>query len=225
MLKKRKAKKVKKIIRYLKLLFIPVSVLFLATVYTGAYFSSSISSSGNGFSAGMWSPGKATITEVFYDAVGTDTGLEWIEIENTGGYALDMTGYVLHFDGTGTHDFIFPTFSLVSGAKVLVHVRAIGTNTPAELFWSDTNGKNMGDSYGSVVLFNALPKDETTIVDFVQYGAIDQDGEPKAVTAGIWTDNTFVPLVSAPGISMELISSDNNLVADWQEQIIPNPGS
>lgn len=212
--------------RYFHRGFLIVAMFFVAVTYTGAYFSDSISVSGNMFSSGIWNPGKATISEVFYDPISppVDTGREWIEIKNTGGYALDMTDYVLHFDGTSSHDFIFPTFSLATGARVVVHVRATGVNSASELYWVDTNGINMSNSYGSVALFKKLPKDETTIVDFVQYGAKDQDSEPKAVAAGIWTDNTFVPIF-VQGHSMELIGIDNNLVADWQDQTVPTPGA
>lgn len=204
--------------------FTILAALFIGTSFTGAYFSDSLVVSGNTLITGDW-PGKATISEVLYNPVGTDTGLEWIEIHNTGGSNLPMAGYVLHFDGVGTHDFIFPTFNLASGARVVVHVRATGTNTLTNLYWPDTNGLNMSNSYGSVVLFKSLPKDSTTIVDFVQYGAAGQDGEPKAVAAGIWTNGTFVPLIAAEGHSMELTGADNNQVSDWHEQSTPTPGS
>ena len=213
-------------IRKLRHFFLVGALCFISFAYTGAYFSDNVGSSGNSIAAGSWTPGPAKITEVFYNPLGpvADTGREWIEITNTGPYTVDLDGYVLHFDGTGTHDFIFPDFSLLSGAKAVVHVRASGTNSSTDLYWTDTNGINMGDSYGSVGLFKSLPKDDTTIRDFVQYGARDQDGEPKAVLAGIWADNTFVPVI-AEGHSMELISTDNNQVSDWQDQISPNPGS
>lgn len=212
----------------IKFALLPVALIFIGVTYSGAYFSDSIGISGMNFSTGVWNPGRATISEVFYNPIGTDTGLEWIEIHNTGGSDLPMSGYVLHFDGVGTHDFTFPTsppFSLASGARVVVHVRATGTNTSTDLYWSDTNSLNMGNSHGSVVLFKSLPKDSSTIIDFVQYGAAGQDEESKAVAAAIWTNSTFVPIITTEGHSMELISADNNQVSDWHDQFPPTQGS
>lgn len=209
---------------YFKLFGLNCFLVFIATSFTAAYFSDSISTSGNSFGADTWIPGPATITEVLYDPIGIDTGQELIEIKNTGQYTIDLDNYVLHFDGSGSNDLIFPDFSLLSGAKAVIHVGATGTNTATDLYWSSTGGVNMGNSHGSVVLFKKLPKDETTISDFVQYGAINQDGEPKAVAAGIWNDDTFVADV-AEGHSIELIGGDNNQVTDWQDQSTPNIGS
>jgi len=205
--------------------FMVAAMFFIAVTFTGAYFSDSVSVSGNTFSTGIWNPGKATISEVFYNAVGTDTSKEWIEIHNTGGLALNMTGYVLHFDELViTYDYTFPAFSLASDAKVVLHVRTAGVNTATDLYWADTGSKNMGNSDGSIGLYKALPKDSTTIVDYVAYGSAGLDGEAKAVTAGIWTAGTFVPVYPTEGHSMELISTDNNLVTDWQDQTVPTPG-
>lgn len=209
----------------IKKAFLPVALIFIGVSFTGAYFSDSVSVSGNTLATGIWNPGKATISEVFYNPDGVDTGKEWIEIKNSGGYALDMTGYVVHFDElVAAYDYIFPSFSLASGARVVVHVRTSDPDSATDLYWPNTNGKNMGNSYGSVGLYKSLPKDSATIVDYVEYGSAGHDGEPKAVAAvpPIWTAGTFVPLVSAEGYSMELISADNNLVTNWQDQASPN---
>jgi len=208
--------------------FLICAMLMVSATYTGAYFSDAVSISGNSFSTGVWNPGKATISEVFYNAVGTDTGKEWIEIKNTGGYALDMTGYVLHFDSlVSTYDYIFPAFSLASGSRVVVHPRTTGTNSATDLYWPDTNSTNMGNTYGSIGLFKSLPKDSTTIVDYVEYGSAGNDGEVKASTAvpPIWTAGMFVPIIPTEGHSMELIGADNNLATDWQDQAVPTPGA
>ncbi|MCJ7829655.1 lamin tail domain-containing protein [Patescibacteria group bacterium] len=211
-------------IKKIKFIFLPIALIFIGIAYTGALFSSSVLISNNNISTGVWNPGRATISEVLYDPSGTDTGKEFIEIYNSGGYALDMTGYVLHIDGGGTNDYIFPSFTLNSGSIVLVHVNSTGTNTATDLYWN--NGLNMGDSSGSVVLFKQLPKDSTTIIDFVQWGAANQDGEAKAILAvpPIWVDNAFVPDVVETH-SIELIGKiDNNLINDWQDQSVPTPG-
>ena len=73
--------------------------------------------------------------------------------------------------------------------------------------------------------FKSLPKDSSTIVDYVEYGSAGNDDEVKAVGAGIWTTGAFVPIIPAEGYSMELIGADNNLVTDWQDQAVPTPGA
>lgn len=204
--------------------FLIVAMLFVAVSYTGAYFSDSVISSGNTFSAGTWVPGPVTITEVLYDPVGTDTGLEWVELTNTGSYTINLGGYVMHCNNiTTAHDFLFPTFSLLPGSKVVIHLRSAETNTATDLYWPDTGDANMGNTSGSVGLFKDISKDSSVMADFVQYGAGDQDGENKAVAAGIWTEDDFIADVEA-GHSIELINEDNNLPTDWRDQPLPNPG-
>ena len=211
-------------IRFFHRGFLICAMLFVAVTYTGAYFSDSVMSSGNTFSSGIWNPGRITISEVLYDPSGTDAGLEWIELTNTGGYTADLGGYVLHCDNITTpYDFVFPTFSLLPGSKVVVHLRTSGSNSATDLYWPDTGGTNMGNSYGSAGLFKDISKDSSVMVDFVQYGAGDQDGEEKAKTAGIWSEDDFVADV-AEGHSIQLISADNNSSADWFDQLAPNPG-
>ena len=211
--------------RYFKQGFLIAAMFFVAVSYTGAFFSDSVMSSGNTFTAGTWTPGPVTMTEVLYDPIGVDTGLEWVELKNTGSYTIDLGGYVMHCDNiTTTYDFVFPTFSLLPGSKVVIHLRTSGTNSATDLYWPDTGSDNMGNTSGSVGLFKDATKDPSVMVDFVQYGAGDQDGENKAVTAGIWNEDDFV--ADAPeGYSIQLISADNNLSTDWFGQSSPNPGA
>jgi hypothetical protein len=212
-------------INELKHFFLIGAVLFIAVSFTGAYYSDGVATSNNIFTAGTWTPGPATITEVLYDPTGTDSGLEWIELKNTGEFTIDLNGYVLHCDNIVTaNDFVFPIFSLLPNSRVVIHLRSSGTNTATDLYWPDTGGANMGNSYGSVGLFKDITKDPSVMVDFVQYGAGDQDGEEKAKTAGIWTEDNFVADV-AEGHSIQLVSADNNSASDWFDQITPNPGS
>ncbi len=211
---------VNKIKRYL----LPFAVIFMGISFTGAYFSDSVSVQNNTFTAGTWTPGPAVISEVFYDpSGGGDSGLEWIEIKNNGSYSININNYLLHFATSGSNDFIFSDINLSPGQIVVVHVNTAGTDTSTNLFWSNTGGNNMGDSSGSISLFKNSTKNATNMVDFVQYGAIDQNYEATAVSAGIWADDTFVSAF-VTGHSMELISSDNNMVSDWFDQVTPNPG-
>jgi hypothetical protein len=200
-----------------------VAVLAIVGVgFTSAEFRKELYVGNNSFSTGIWAQGKATITEVLYNPAGVDAGQEWIEITNTGNDTLDMTGYLLHFDRT-LADYVFPEFTLPEGGVVVIHVKAEGEDSGSDLYWPDTGGRNMNNN-GSVSLFNRATKSAKWMVDYVEFGAMEQDHENMAVNAGIWPDNEFVPQV-AEGSSIELINkTDNNQISDWQEQPSPNPG-
>ena len=68
--------------RLLKSLTIIFGLFSLATLSTGAYFSDSITVTGNQFSAGTWiGPNKVVINEIYSNPA---TGeIEWIELFNT----------------------------------------------------------------------------------------------------------------------------------------------
>ncbi len=204
--------------------FLIATMFFVTVSYTGAFLSDSVAVSGNTFTAGTWTPGPVTITEVLYDpSSGSDTGLEWIEMKNTGQYPININNYLLHFATSGSNDFVFPNISLNPNQVIIVYVNKSGTNTSSVFYWENTGGNNMGDAKGSVSLFKNSTKDSSNMVDFVQYGEGGQNYESAAVAAGIWTAGDFVPGVTT-GYSIQLISADNNLSTDWFGQSTPNPG-
>ncbi|MBN1356621.1 lamin tail domain-containing protein [bacterium] len=153
------------------------------------------------------------INEVFSDPEGADTGLEFIELHNSGDTPADLTGYDLKPDDSGY--YTFPPFVLNSGANVIVHVNTSGTDTETDLFTGPD--ANMGNTSGFVVLFDSDTHGVDTIVDYMEYGAGGQSWESAAVSAGIWTAGDFAG--SAPeGMSLNLCPNghDTNSSADWQ---------
>ena len=44
--------------------------------------------------------GDVILSEVFYDAVGSDNGLEWVELYNNGSASVDLSSYSLGNGGT-----------------------------------------------------------------------------------------------------------------------------
>lgn len=127
------------------------------------------------------------INELLYDPTGTDTGLEWIELLNTGSAAFDLTGYELKPDGAAY--YVFPPFVLASGARVVIHINLVGSDSDTELFTGPSS--NMGNTAGSIVLFTGSVHSDDTIRDFMQYGAAGQSWESAAVDAGIWSSGEF----------------------------------
>ena len=205
--------------------FLIAAMFFVGITYTGAYFSDSVSSSGNTFTAGTWavSPAKVTISEVFYNATGVnDTGFEWIEIANTGGQAINMTGYDLYPDGAGYY-YTFPAFSLNPNAIVLIHLNTDGVDSATDLY-TGSGHSNMNNANGSIAIFNSTTHNSSTIIDYVRFGT-GTTWQTTAVSAGIWISGSTVAPVGV-GHSMELIGKvDNNLVTDWQDQAVPTPGA
>lgn len=197
-------------------MFVAIGLIASSAQFTKALFSDEVAIENNTAETGIWNPGKATITEVFYDPTGADLGHEWIKIRNTGGYNLPMAGYILHFNGLGTNHFIFPDIILEPSNEIVVHLRLAGTNTGTDLYWPNTGDVNMNNASGSVSLFKSLPKNASNIIDFVQYGAASQNQETNAAAAGIWTAGAFVA-DAQEGYSLRLTNnSDHNSVADWE---------
>ena len=164
------------------------------------------------------SSGDVRISEVFYDAEGVDTGLEWIEIYNGSDLPVNLTGYDLYYG----HHFIFPDFTLSGKSYVTIHINLIGLNSLTDLYTGTTGSSNMGDTSGSAALFNSSINNSATIVDFVEYGTAGKTWESSAVGAGIWTAGDYVADV-APGHSIERfdVNIDNNKSDDWIDQSSP----
>lgn len=191
-------------------------------------------SEGNKFVAGVWGTAPTTpsarldhivISEVFYDPVETDTGLEWIELYNGTSGEVDMSGMDLY--ATTGDDFIFPSgFKLSQFSFVIVHWNAAGTDLGINLYTGAPSGfDNMGNTTGWVALFKNSTHTKDTVVDYIEYGAGGQTAESKAVDAGIWTAGNFIPDV-AEGHSIERIEKDAdlNLASDFKDQATPTPG-
>src|SRR3989338_11658261 len=97
------------------------------------------------------SGGDIAISEVFFDPAGTDTGLEYIVIKNFGSGEVNLSGWDLYPAGVGY--YTFPSFTLVAGSEVKVHIRASGSDGQADLYYASASG-NMGNSSGSIALFS-----------------------------------------------------------------------
>ncbi len=162
------------------------------------------------------------INEFMYDAPGGDPGNEWIEIVNTAGEAIDMTGYDLRCGEAGF--YTFPVFTLQPGTRVTVHIDLEGTDSETDLYTGFTS-QNMSNSHDSAVLFNSTSHTTGTIVDFIQYGEGGQSWEGTAVSAGIWTEGAYVEIIPS-GNTLGLCpdGSDNNSVEDWYEFDVPTMG-
>jgi hypothetical protein len=88
-------------------------------------------------------PAQATghriqIREIYYNSPGSDTGSvssldhEWVELHNTSGSSIRLTGWTLS-DAQG-HTFTFPAYTIRPYGNVKVRTGP-GTNTQYSLYW------------------------------------------------------------------------------------------
>jgi beta-lactamase superfamily II metal-dependent hydrolase/phosphatidylserine/phosphatidylglycerophosphate/cardiolipin synthase-like enzyme len=164
------------------------------------------------------------INEVLYNPPGVDTGNEWIELNNTSGGAVDLSGHYLRISGSST-PFTFQSFTMGAGAYVLIHTNGTGISTSTDLYPA-TPMPSMSNTAGSVSLCGGDPPSSGNLIDFVQYGGTDQTWENEAVQAGIWTEDDFVGVVE-DGHSMGRYPNgeDTNVSGDWEDFYIPTSGA
>ncbi|MEM9293764.1 MAG: lamin tail domain-containing protein [Acidobacteriota bacterium] len=192
------------------------------TVASGVRYSPGTGSDGSYFRVPA---GVVLLTEVLYDADGSDNGFEWVELHNAGTVPVDLSTMSL---GAGGSNYTTSQWqlegSLAAGAVVVVG----GPNSDA------TNGnpvidyeanfspdlQNSGSTADGVALFNLRVSrvDATTVpVDAVIYGTnnsnnlIDETGSANAPEVGD----------ASGGESIER----TDVAGNWQIQATPSPGS
>ncbi|HJR93353.1 MAG TPA: lamin tail domain-containing protein [Acidimicrobiia bacterium] len=109
--------------------------------------------------AGLWAPDACgapaaallEIATIRYDAEGDDnTNLndEWVEFENRGSRAVDLTGWTVK-DESASHRYPFPTgYDLAAGATVRLHT-GCGDDAATDLYWCNQGSavwNNDGDT-------------------------------------------------------------------------------
>lgn len=163
------------------------------------------------------------INEVMFNPVGVDTGHEWIELFNPSCATVDLTGYELT---TAGDDYIFSNYLLQPQSFVVIHWRGEGVDRTSDLFTGQAEfDTNLGNSAGSVVLFNSSKHSKHTLVDFVQYGRSEQSWETSAIDGGVWYENQFISVSEDDQvIQRQPDGVDTNQAADWQVTDVASPG-
>lgn len=168
--------------------------------------------------------GSVILSEAFYDASGTDDGLEWVELFNAGTTAVDLSTYSLGNGGTSyTYSTVQLSGTIPSGATFVVGgLTSNGTNgnpTFDLVANFSPDFQNSGATADGVALFDvpASQISSSVPIDAVIYGGsninglIDETGVANPPEVG---DATV-------GSSLERI----DLAGTWQIQGIPNPNS
>ena len=160
------------------------------------------------------------INEVMFDPVGTDTGLEWVELYNPSTEQAVLSNFDLYAVGSY---YTFGSFSLDPGAFVVVHINSSGLNTATDLYQGASG--NMSNTSGTVALFNSATHSGSTIIDFFRYGSTATTWQSAAVTAGIWTIGNYIPVTSEDDSIGRLPNGqDTNLPSDWTNFANPTIG-
>ena len=163
---------------------------------------------------GTPTPISVLINEVFFDPMGSDSGLEWVELFNPDAVAVDISGYDLKAD-----DAAYYTISgivLDPGARLVIHINASGVNSQDEVYAGPSS--NMGNSSGFVALFSSTTHSAATMVDYIEYGTAGQTWESTAVSAGIWTAGAFaVGVDEGNSLNLSPDGVDTNDPGDWDQ--------
>lgn len=168
---------------------------------------------------------QLVLSEVFYDAAGGDDGLEWVELVNLGGSAIDLSAYSLGNGGSSyTSSKVQLSGTIAAGGVFVVGgpTADASNGTPSfdQVVDFSPDFQNGGTTADGVALFD-LPAAQVTGVtvpiDTVLYGGsntsglIDETGVASAPEVG-----------DAPaGSSIER----TDVAGSWQIQASPTPGS
>lgn len=137
----------------------------------------------------------ATISEIYYNAPGTNEGMEFVEITNRTGATVDLGGYEI--DGGIGYTFVAPTL-LAPGAHLVLAASSVDFEAKFGFAPDGDYSRELSNQSEVLVLFD----DAGAVVDRVQYF----DTAPWPVTA------------DGDGDSLQLIdtSIDNDQAAPWR---------
>lgn len=156
---------------------------------------------------------RPVINELLPDALGADSGDEWVELQNAGESACDLTGWrvesAMNAWRTAT---TFDALTLGAGEIVLLG----GAPAEVEVAFNLGNGDQNSDAV-------RLVAPDGTVADIVIYGGPNDDG---------WTTEAGAPAspVAAPNAGLSLgrcpdgADSDDN-AADFVMFVVPTPGA
>lgn len=112
----------KDFIKLLRFIYPLCAVLFIGSVFTGAYLQDRDTSAGNSFTAATWTPSptpaSVVINEFMANPVGAEPDGEWIELYNKGGSSADVNGWVL-YDALDTHALPISASNVAGGSTVI----------------------------------------------------------------------------------------------------------
>ncbi len=122
---------------------------------------------------------RIVISEVFYDAVGSDTGLEYIEIQNRNEEICDLSGFSIHDGYSGSSVFVLPEGTLISPGEYLLVVQDPGEFTQCFGVEPGISGLNFQLNNSGETLTLADP--ELAVIDRIYIeGGYSSDPAPES---------------------------------------------
>jgi lamin tail-like protein len=149
-------------------------------------------------------PSSVVLNEVYYDAPGSDTGNEWVELLNAGGATVDLAGWKIDRGGTTfSAVFTFPDGAgIAPGAYLLVGEAAVS----GAAFTGTFAFQNGGEATDGIRLVDR----SGAVVDVVLYDEPNTNGLPdRSGNAG----TSFAPDV-AEGHSLARLPNGSGAFAD-----------
>ncbi|RZA24695.1 MAG: hypothetical protein EOP10_09120 [Proteobacteria bacterium] len=161
-----------------------------------------------------------TLTEIFYDPSGDDTNLEWIEIRNTSGRPIDLSGYNIGSGGVTYKALVYPLKGVlpIDGCIVVGGPLSNEKNFNPTLFQSEPfkgGLQNGGVNVDAIGLFFGEITAESIPIDVFAYGETNKDNFLGKDGKVLKPD---LPLVLSGR------SAERQGLA-WIEQAIPTPGN
>ena len=162
---------------------------------------------------------SASITEIMYDLPGTDTGREWIEIQNTGSEDISFSKWKL-FEANTNHGLILFQGSATTSANGFVIIAddpaKFVTDNPAysgSIFDSSFSLSNTGETLSL--------KFENAVIDEVTYASTmgaAGDGNSLQKISGSWQAKSPTPgSAAAPSSSSPLAPTENTATTTQED--------
>jgi endonuclease I len=171
------------------------------------------------------SGGDLLLSEVFYDASGTDDGLEWIELYNNDTVAIDLAGFSVGSGGVNYTGNLIQLAGVIQPGETFVFGGPTSNATNYNPLFDGTVNfnpdlENSGTAGDGIALYNvpaAQVTGSTVPIDAVVYGPNNNNGLIDE------TGNANAPEVGdAPsGSSIERI----DVTGSWQIQGAPTPNA
>ncbi len=159
---------------------------------------------------------RIVISEVFYDAVGSDTGVEFVEIHNRNENRCDLSGFSIHDGYTGSSTYFLPENTSIEPGGYLLVVQ--DQEKFIQLFGVEPDREGLNFSLNNSGETITLVDSEISIIDRVYIeGGYGSDPLPD-----IWGD-TSLPSASEGESVQRKASPDTNTYADWFSGL-PTPG-
>jgi hypothetical protein len=159
---------------------------------------------------------RIVISEVFYDAPGSDTGVEFVEIQNRNENRCDLSGFSIIDGYSGSSIFFFPEKSFVMPGGFMLVVQDPEQFTQLFGIEPGVEGLNFSLNNSGETLTLAAP--DMSIVDRVYI----EGGYGSGLLPELWGDTTL-PSASEGESVQRRATPDTDTYSDWFSGL-PTPG-